>query len=585
MRDADLIERLPSTSASSASSSSDEGAETVINKPLVKRKHSEANSLQPAKEEEIEYLYGQNFYHLRNECLKEDQLFEDPEFPADNDLLRLRSERYIDDVEWMRPGDIARPEDPVLVSDRNEGFDIRTSLDGWFVPAFSAVAESEALLKQVIPFDQGFNEAQKYAGIFRFRFWFGRWIEIVVDDRLPVRKGICIYMRSTSEVEFWPALLEKAYAKAKGSYELLNRWLPIDGCIELTGGVPEKVRNLPGLLAAEDNGKAADRLFFDLVRASQLGNLILAQAPRKVHKGDKHNHLRLAEASQLGLEVKYVYLVTQVANLGEGRQIIRVKNCSGPKPINWIGAWHPEDTRWANVGDSIRRELDAETFHDGGFWMAYGDFLKYFQDLDICHISHDIDQDITFHGRWEEGLNAGGVQKGDWKNFAKNPQCFIRLSDPDPIDPQGRSSAIVSLMQRRQPSSRAKGMNKIGFRVYRVDETSEELSAPFFSYRRNDGSHKPVAKTSTWQDGRETNVRLRLSQGKYAIIPCTFEPRSEGDFILRIHVERYSNEVDENEHTSAGAPLAIEDKINSEIILPRPRSRNNTLTKKSMPTT
>ena len=42
-------------------------------------------------------------------------------------------------------------------------------------------------------------------------------------------------------------------------------------------------------------------------------------------------------------------------------------------------------------------------------------------------------------------------------------------------------------MQRRQPISRAKGMNKIGFRVYRVDETTEELSAPFFSYRRNDG--------------------------------------------------------------------------------------------------
>jgi hypothetical protein len=47
--------------------------------------------------------------------------------------------------------------------------------------------------------------------------------EIVIDDRLPVRKGIAIYMRSASELEFWPALLEKAYAKAKGSYELLNR--------------------------------------------------------------------------------------------------------------------------------------------------------------------------------------------------------------------------------------------------------------------------------------------------------------------------------------------------------------------------
>jgi hypothetical protein len=49
------------------------------------------------------------------------------------------------------------------------------------------------------------------------------------------RKGVPIYMRSASSNEMWPALLEKAYAKAKGSYELLNHWLPVDGCIELTG--------------------------------------------------------------------------------------------------------------------------------------------------------------------------------------------------------------------------------------------------------------------------------------------------------------------------------------------------------------
>lgn len=539
-----------------------------------------------AKEGEVEYLYGQNFYHLRDECLKAKTLFEDPEFPPDNDLLRQRSTRYIDDVDWFRPEDFIRPEDPILVSDRNEGFDIRSSLDSWFVPAFGAVAESEALLRQVIPQDQGFSEVDKYAGIFRFRFWFGRWIEIVVDDRLPVRKGLSIYMKSASNVEFWPSLLEKAYAKAKGSYELLNHWLPIDGCIELTGGVPERVRNLHALLTANDDCRGADRLFFDLVRASQLGNIILASLPPKK---DKAHKLRLAEASQLGLETRYVYRVTQVANLGQGRQVIRVKNCSGPKPIKWIGAWHPEDTRWANVPDAIRKELDSETFHDGGFWMAYGDFLKYFSNLDMCHISHDVDQDITFHGRWEKGLNAGGVQKGDWKNFAKNPQCFIRLTDRDPMDAEGRSAAIISLMQRRQPDSRAKGMNKIGFRVYRVDDSTEELSAPFFSYRRNDGSHKAVAKTPTWQDGRETNVRVRLSQGKYCVIPCTFEPSYEGDFILRIHIERYSREENDDDDNHQGPPLAIEHKpdIHAEaddVILPRPRSRqatpSNTLTRK-----
>ena len=45
-----------------------------------------------------------------------------------------------------------------------------------------------------------------------------------MDDRLPIRKGSPIYMRSASSVEMWPSLLEKAYAKAKGSYELLNRY-------------------------------------------------------------------------------------------------------------------------------------------------------------------------------------------------------------------------------------------------------------------------------------------------------------------------------------------------------------------------
>ena len=85
----------------------------------------------------------------------------------------------------------------------------------------------------------------------------------------------------------------------------------------------------------------------------------------------------------------------------------------------------------------------------------------FFQTLDICHLNHEVDQDVTFHGRWEVGLNAGGVQKADFRNYSKNPQCFVRLNDPDPSDPEGRCSAIISLMQRREPKSRAKGLNKV----------------------------------------------------------------------------------------------------------------------------
>ena len=68
-------------------------------------------------------------------------------------------------------------------------------LDSWFVPAFSAIADSTALLNHVIPPDQGFTKHENYCGIFHFRFWFGRWIEIVVDDRLPVKKDAPLYMK------------------------------------------------------------------------------------------------------------------------------------------------------------------------------------------------------------------------------------------------------------------------------------------------------------------------------------------------------------------------------------------------------
>ena len=81
----------------------------------------------------------------------------------------------------------------------------------------------------------------------------------MIDDLLPTRKGCLIYMKSNSNVEYWPALLEKAYAKAKGTYELLNSWLPIDACIELTGGCPERVKFISKLLTGVIRYKRNER--------------------------------------------------------------------------------------------------------------------------------------------------------------------------------------------------------------------------------------------------------------------------------------------------------------------------------------
>ncbi len=99
------------------------------------------------------------------------------------------------------------------------------------------MASISTISKYVIPYDQSFDK-NDYAGIFHFRFFqFGEWLDVVIDDKLPVNENNeLIYCHNSIEKnEFFVCLLEKAYAKLASCYEFLDYGDPNDAMTDLTG--------------------------------------------------------------------------------------------------------------------------------------------------------------------------------------------------------------------------------------------------------------------------------------------------------------------------------------------------------------
>ena len=71
-----------------------------------------------------------------------------------------------------------------------------------------------------------------------------------------------------------------------------------------------------------------------------------------------------------------------------------------------------------------------------------------------------------------------------------------------------------------------------------MKETSIVLNKSFFI--ENNAS----AEVDAWSYRRETVKRFNLKPGAYKIIPSTFEPNQEGEFLLRVFSEKPLNPVD-----------------------------------------
>ncbi|KAM4743139.1 calpain-5-like [Anableps anableps] len=481
---------------------------------------------------------GQSFAALRRRCRQKGTLFEDPLFPASDQSLFYQRNR-IGHITWKRPKELSS--DPQLFVDGISAHDLHQGQLGncWFVAACSSLASREALWQKVIPDwkDQEWNKEkpETYAGIFHFRFWrFGQWVDVVVDDRLPTANGELVYCHSNDKNEFWSALVEKAYAKMCGCYEALDGGNTADALVDFTGGVSEPMDLMEN--GYKDEEEKRNELFERVLKVHSRGGLISCSI-RAMTAADMEAKLAC------GLVKGHAYAVTDVrrVRLGHGLlaffksdklTMIRMRNPWGQR--EWNGPWSDSSEEWKKVSKSERERMGVTVQDDGEFWMTFDDFIANFTDLILCRLINT--SYMSLHKTWEEA-----VMQGSWRrhndplrsraggcinnkhSFLQNPQYVFDVKKP-------KDEVLICLQQKDRRASLKEGQGEnlaIGFDIQRV-----ELNR---IYRMHAVQQKVGG--SIFINSRSVFLRIELTEGRYVIIPTTFDPGLEGEFLLRIFAD------------------------------------------------
>ncbi|OQV14025.1 Calpain-B [Hypsibius exemplaris] len=511
---------------------------------------------------------AKTFAELRADCLQRGVLFEDSDFPAVSSSV-FHTQRFMRQFEWKRPHQITP--NPKLIVDGAKRFDmVQGELgDCWLVAAAADLTLNAGLLAKVVPHDQGFTQAEKYCGIFHFQLWrHGQWIDVVVDDRLPTYQGKLMFLHSPDNSEFWSALLEKAYAKVNGSYENLKGGTASEAMEDFTGGLSEFY----------ELNKAPTNLFSLMEKSFQLGAMMSCsiEATAAQLESKLPNGLVMGHAYSI-TEVKMLDVMTP--NKAGKIPCIRLRNPWGAS--EWKGAFSDGSKEWSFVPENVKKQLDVSFKEDGEFWMSFPDVLTHFDKLEICNLGPEtmVSADMSFVRRhkvtWESNVFSGawtrGVSAGGCRNFLDtfhlNPQYHITLRETDGAD--GLASCIVALMQKDRRKLKTQGLDllTVGFAIYTLPpKAPTPLNKDFFRYNAS------VARSPAFVNSRQVTTRFRLPPGDYCIIPSTFEPNEEADFLLRLYSEV---RIDMKEHDNGPAQVLAQTIKEVAPLLPVDRQQRD----------
>lgn len=162
--------------------------------------------------------------------------------------------------------------------------------------------------------------------------------------------------------------------------------------------------------------------------------------------------------------------------------------------------------------------------------MEFSDFIKYFSEVSICRIintsffslSKTWSESVKY-GNWLAPHRSGGCANNR-STFLNNPQFIFDITS---------NEIEETLINLDQKSLRYLGKENltIGFTLMKIEENR--------IYRLHTMQSKVA--TSSYINTRSIFMRLNLESGRYCLVPSTFEPNVEGEFLLRIYTDNFHN--------------------------------------------
>lgn len=470
---------------------------------------------------------------VRNEALKSGQPFVDPSFPADASSMYVRGQGP--QVQWRRPSELCSQ--PRLFADSIASSSVCHSrpANAWFITVCTVLIHDQELLAKVFPDakKQEWRAGKKHPGVFRFCFWLlGSWIEVLVDDHLPVVEGTLYGCRSQAASEFWAPLLEKAYAKFLGCYELLEACSLSDALVDMTGAAAEHLELAVGGYARDP--ALQEQLFSKML--TLLDNscqAVVVCCAISVEHADE-----MGSTTSDGLLRGHAYQVVcarEVAStdvpswqeLFRNRPQLRMLCLRNPwhhQASAWTGMLGHWSAEWSSLSEPEKIKLGIRPSDEQEFWIPLEDFAGAFTDMCVCYVpGRGGWREESFPGEWTVGERGSAMDRAGGcishrSSFLRNPQYRLDVVE------DGTVAVLAYLLQDSSSAEGSTGHFAIGMHIMQME------------VNRQFRVHVIKAKVCSSEYVRARGVFLEcsLQRGRYCLLPTTFEPGQARRFLLRL---------------------------------------------------